>query len=217
MQTPPVLWLASYPRSGNTFLRTILHHAFGLRSGSVYPGDLGGNAALEAYVGHIEHGADGRIWFPDGALPLVKTHRLPSDDAPTIYVVRDGRPACLSLWTFYGRIIPLEAVIAGQHRFGTWADHLRAWAPWQRPRTLFLRYEDLTGDLTGVLARLGAFLDRTPIAHQIPQRETIAGVDGRWVTQRHDWRKSYTADQLRLFDAVNGAMMRHLGYGDDGP
>ena len=48
------IWLASYPRSGNTFLRTILWHCFGLRSASVYPQDLGGNRALEGYVGHIE-------------------------------------------------------------------------------------------------------------------------------------------------------------------
>ena len=45
-----VVWLASYPRSGNTFLRTILWHCFGLRSASVYPKDLGGNRALEAVI-----------------------------------------------------------------------------------------------------------------------------------------------------------------------
>jgi hypothetical protein len=34
---PPVTWLASYPRSGNTLLRTILKQCFGLSSQSVYP------------------------------------------------------------------------------------------------------------------------------------------------------------------------------------
>ena len=35
-----MIWIASYPRSGNTFLRTILWHCFGLKSASIYPQDL---------------------------------------------------------------------------------------------------------------------------------------------------------------------------------
>jgi len=31
-----MIWLASYPRSGNTLLRVILKHCFGLSSQSVY-------------------------------------------------------------------------------------------------------------------------------------------------------------------------------------
>jgi len=33
------VWLASYPRSGNTYLRAILWTCFGLRSASVYADD----------------------------------------------------------------------------------------------------------------------------------------------------------------------------------
>ena len=35
------LLLSSYPRSGNTFLRTVLYQCFNLKSGSVYGDDLG--------------------------------------------------------------------------------------------------------------------------------------------------------------------------------
>jgi hypothetical protein len=31
-----IVWLASYPRSGNTFVRTLLHSAFGLESYSLH-------------------------------------------------------------------------------------------------------------------------------------------------------------------------------------
>ena len=62
MISPGVVWLASYPRSGNTFLRTILWQCFGLRSASIYPKDLGSKKALEDYVGHIEH-VDGQSDF----------------------------------------------------------------------------------------------------------------------------------------------------------
>ncbi len=68
-------------------MRTVLHHCFGLLSGSIYKGDLGGNRRLEQYVGHIEHHQDGKIYFPQGNLPLIKTHELPHlSDA--IYVAR---------------------------------------------------------------------------------------------------------------------------------
>jgi len=43
MNQKDIIWLASYPRSGNTYLRTMLWHCFGLRSASIYPNDLGGN------------------------------------------------------------------------------------------------------------------------------------------------------------------------------
>ena len=36
------LFLSSYPRSGNTLLRTVLYQCFNLKSRSVYGNDLGG-------------------------------------------------------------------------------------------------------------------------------------------------------------------------------
>ena len=112
-----VIWLASYPRSGNTLLRTILHQSFGLQSASVYPNDLGGNKELESYVGQIEHDENRKIHFPDDAIPLIKTHEPPKDESGAVYIVRDGRAACVSLWEFYGRRQPLEAVISGKLRW----------------------------------------------------------------------------------------------------
>ncbi len=50
MKNPQVIWLASYPRSGNTLLRTVLYQCFGIQSASVYPNDLGGNKALQSYT-----------------------------------------------------------------------------------------------------------------------------------------------------------------------
>jgi hypothetical protein len=34
-----IVWLASFPRSGNTFLRIVLHRHFGIRSAVVYDFD----------------------------------------------------------------------------------------------------------------------------------------------------------------------------------
>jgi len=215
MKDQTVIWLASYPRSGNTLLRTVLWHCLGLRSASIYPQDLGGNTALENYVGHIERAADGRVLFPEGTLPLIKTHESPpaTDHSATIYIVRDGRAASVSLWEFYKRGLPLDNVIQGNHRFGTWSQHLAAWKPWKRKNTLLLRYEDIVNDLPTVLNRLSRFLGRKIIAPGIPERECIADADGRWVRKKTRWEAVTTDDQLKLFNEINGAMMRKMHYG----
>lgn len=215
MKNQHIIWLASYPRSGNTLLRTVLWHCLGLRSASIYPLDLGGNTALENYVGHIEHSRDGRIAFPEGALPLIKTHGHPSKpQGKTIYIVRDGRAACVSLWEFYNRSIAMDSVIQGHHRFGTWARHLSTWKPWERKNTLLLRYEDIVDNLPSVLDSLSRFLNRKIIAPGIPEREHIADVDGRWVRKKTRWQSVLSDEQLKLFNTVNRKMMRKMMYCD---
>jgi hypothetical protein len=212
-----IVWLASYPRSGNTFLRTILWHCFGLRSASVYPADLGGNRALEEYVGHIEHGPRMRSQLGESGIPLIKTHELPKDANPAIYVVRDGRAACVSLWRFGGRVIPLEAVIAGQHRFGTWANHVLAWNPKQRPNTLLLKYEDLRDDLPSCLDRIARFLNRTPTGCQLPDRDAIAASDGRWVRKESSWQTELQGAALARFNDQNKGVLEAYGYLESTP
>ncbi len=207
-----MIWLASYPRSGNTFLRTILWHCFGLRSASVYPSDLGKNKKLEEYVGHIEHGPGHQILFPQGNLPLIKTHEYPINANPAIYVSRDGRAASVSLWKFYDGRLPLSAVIEGQHRFGTWANHLAAWKPWERENTLLLEYEDLRCNLPLVLDKISVFLQRDIISQQVPDRGTIASVDGRWVRNKTDWKTQIGEELLERFNELNGEMLKKMGY-----
>ena len=209
-----LVWLASYPRSGNTLLRIILQQCFGLRSASIYPNDLGGNSSLEEYVGHIEQGPDGNIRFDEGSIPLIKTHEHPSDEQPAIYVIRDGRAASVSLWKFYSNNFPvsLNDVIEGHHPFGTWSSHVQAWNPCNRPGTLLLRYEDMNTDLPAVLGKISIFLKRDIIKERIPDRNTIANVDKRWVKRISDWRTEIPEDNLKRLTEINEEMLRNMGY-----
>ena len=207
-----LVWVASYPRSGNTYLRTILWHCFGLRSASVYPRDLGGNRALEEYVGHVEHGPQMRDQLEAGGVALMKTHERPMDSNPAIYVIRDGRAACVSLWRFGQKAIPLEAVIEGRHRFGTWADHVRAWQPRERPRTLLLRYESLRDDLTGSLTRISRFLGKPITGERVPPRSEIAASDGVWVRPESRWQAELEGKNLARFNEVSADILEAYGY-----
>lgn len=207
-----LIWLASYPRSGNTFLRTVLWNCFGLKSASVYPQDMGKNSQLMNYVGHIEHSGNGKIVFPSGAPKLLKTHEFPKNDKPAIYIVRDGRAACASLFHFYNGAISMENIIAGKHRFGSWSGNVEAWAPWNRPNTLLLKYESLRDNLEQTLEIISGFLKKPILNKTVPSREDIAGKDGKWVRKRSNWRDDYSEDLLNLFYQINQDSMRRLDY-----
>ena len=216
-KTINTVWLASYPRSGNTFLRTILWHCFGLRSSSIYPNDLGDNQKLAKYVGHIERGPDIQKQRQENGISLIKTHGPPTNNDPAIYVIRDGRAACVSLWKFHQEDPTLESfslkvVIQGQHRFGTWSNHVTSWNPWNRPNTLILEYEQLKNDLPGVLKSICKFLNREIINTAIPDRKTIAQVAGQWVKNKTDWESVLSGADLELFNQTNKTILEKFKY-----
>lgn len=214
-QTPAnrFVLLASYPRSGNTLLRMIMRHCFDLHSASIYPNDLDGNKALEDYVGHIEQGPDIQTWIDNSRIPLVKTHELPENDWPAIYVVRDGRDVCISLWEFYKHELPIDGIITGRLKFGTWSNHLSAWSPWDRPNTLLLRYEDMVENLPQVLRKISLFLNIEIVGDKIPDRDVVARLTGgRVVRQKGGWRALLKDNEINLFNKINGQMAGMLGY-----
>lgn len=159
-----IVWVASYPRSGNTLFRIVLDR-MGL--GPTY--SIHNDKALKALnidkeVGHEdlpEEGLDSLA--KDSALHFVKTHELPGkDDYPTIYIVRDGRDAIVSYAHYLknidkkelslGRII--AKLITGEiGGFGLWGDHIRKWR--RKPGEFaIVRYEDLVRQPAKEVARV---------------------------------------------------------------
>lgn len=206
------LWISSYPRSGNTLVRTILFQCFGLSSASLYPDDLGGNITLQNYVGHLERNESGKVDFAEGALKVVKVHETGDYRGPAIYVLRNGLDVTVSFYKFYKGRVSFDQIIMGQHRFGTWAHHVRDWNPYLRPKTLVLRYEDIVSDFPSTLARLSDALGMPILKKQLPKRDRLASVGGKWVNQANETAARMTDDEMKLFDAINGEAMRAFGY-----
>ena len=207
-----ITWLASYPRSGNTYLRTILFNCFGIKTASIYPNDLGGNKILENFVGHIEHNQNKTITFQKGSIPIIKTHKLNQDENRSIYIIRDGRAASVSLWNFYGKKIPIKDIILGNHRFGTWKDHLISWNPLKRPNTLLIKYEDILCNFEYVLNSIETFLEIKVLSKKLPSRDTVALFDGRWVRSKTDWKEKISSEELNLFNKINYPFLKEFGY-----
>ena len=206
------IFLTSYPLSANTFLRTVLCQCFNLKSGSVYGDEFLGNIKLENYIGHIEHNEDSSITFPEGQLPIIKTHGENIPNSPAIYVIRDGRAATVSLWEFYGRETSISDIIEGNHSFGKWSDHINSWDPLFRPNTLLLKYEDSLTSLDNVLLKLGVFLNQDVLNHKLPPRETIADDDGRWVRKKTNWESELSGENLERFNELNNSILKQFGY-----
>jgi FkbM family methyltransferase len=110
-----IIWLSSYPRSGNTLLRIILNYNFGLKSYSIYNdnNDIGKHIEISDIVGH--QFMNWSIFFDEQStlnlkpedfhkldpmryrtndLKLIKTHSHYHDgftNDKVIYIYRDGR------------------------------------------------------------------------------------------------------------------------------
>lgn len=155
------MWIVSYPRSGNTWVRLLLEHALGFETKSAYMADR------RQIVG----------MFGDGYLTgcqeveVIKTHAtsLPGND-DVIYILRDGRDAVASYWYFLGdwERKPAESFTEFLQLLPSsgnwWAFHVYAWLELEHPhRVLLVRYEDLHKDQERELRRILDFLGLEPI------------------------------------------------------
>lgn len=215
---PEVLWLASYPRSGNTFLRLILNQAFGVPTASVYKAETRSwevAPGLVDMIGHYEPVSSNQS--RNGLPRIVKTHDAPSDDGPAIYIVRDGRSSIVSYFHYLRDIvhlpIALEDVVVGKQWPGTWSGHYKLWAPARRPNTLLLRYEDLKSSTNDVCQQISDFLQRPQIKdfklsfadlHELYPKFFRGGDDARNIAEMGPLHE--------LFDALHGDLMRELKY-----
>ena len=147
-----MIWLSSYPRSGNTFLRNTLFDVYGISSSSYFEG----KGEPDNYV----------------EFPVVKTHHMPTNispldaEIPSVYLVRDGRDAIVSM--AYQQIqiynsertfkdIFMEATVASKGSyFGGWGPNVNAWV--ERADVL-IRFEDLIGSPLEQVSRIGHLVD----------------------------------------------------------
>jgi hypothetical protein len=219
-----LIWVASYPRSGNTLTRQILKQCFGADSYSIYhPSDAPGPVA--SVTGHVAFDGTAEQLVAaarESSAPwFVKTHRC-EDVAETdkaIHVVRDGRAAMISFRRFQrdfnGVDFPIEQFALGAEPLESWA-RIVQWA-FDRPSelTLTLRFEDLVAPDDGLLKRLSSFIglpvqnafDRSSFArlHKVQPKFFTSGKNEPGIEAME---KACPA----LFWLVNGEMMRALDY-----
>jgi hypothetical protein len=232
-----IIWLASYPRSGNSLTRILLSKTMGLTSTDVYtPDDPAAQEAvykrstLAQELGRFSPRKPWAEFYPEAtASPevfLVKTHGPPPDDQPALHIVRDGRKACVSYLNFHRKLHPeagrtLPEIILGLDAFGDWSAHHAAWShPGARPehprRRLLLRFEDLVQADMVLLRTIAGFIGYGGIIRpwENPFRELHARSPSIYREGRVDWTgdPEWTPLADALFARVHGPLMRQLGY-----
>jgi Sulfotransferase domain len=229
-------FLASYPRSGNTWLRFMLFEAL---TGT--PAEF--HSARRA-IPHVNPYRDTRPLLSNGAR-LFLTHEQYGRHyrrAAAVYLVRDVRDVVISE---YGRQRMnlsyaqdfdhfLEDFLRGRiHRFGSWADHVAGWIrrASMDGSLLLLRYEDLKRDTSRALGEVLRFLGeprpvsviRTAVANnsleamrkkedQIRLPESRPGF--RFVNKGESgsWREQLDARQILRIEEASARLLQQLGY-----
>jgi hypothetical protein len=233
-----VIWLASYPRSGNTFFRILLHHLYDFETYSLYPLQDAGQHPLEdtgklrLLVGQPEIPWDLRAAAADSAPWFVKTHGLPGqDEAPAILIVRDGRDALVSYAHFLLKTTrgvdehkdahlfeaTLERLITGEDpsAVGGWSRNVSAWLN-RVGQSAVVRYEDLSVDpLDTVQAALNQLnVRRPPVRVSVPSFETLHE-NVPWFFRRGrigTWQDELPPRLQDLFLDIHGDVLTRLGY-----
>jgi hypothetical protein len=221
-----LLWIASYPRSGNRFFRWVTRHRYGLPERTKYAAPPETDPTFPR-VKSMEH------VIASAEPVMVKTHERPDADSfPAIYILRDGRDAMVSYTHFALTItkqMPKEAVtpelfhatlrdllLEERGPYGSWSENVLAWE--QRPATVMVRYEDMVVDPAREVDRsLAAAGCRVPlIADGVPSFDSMKKEDSRLVRrgQPGSWKDEFPRDLLPLFWQRNRDAMIRFGYTD---
>ena len=157
-----IVWLASFPRSGNTFLRVVLHAVYGVPTYSIYDdNDPVAQRVGPMLLGYRAKPASRHLMTDSQEIYFVKTHkRRKSDRYAAIYLVRDGRdavvsmarlrtetdPTCANTHGSFERLLREEIVrpyIEGQPSSGSWGGNVLSWLNNEGVPLAVLKYEDL--------------------------------------------------------------------------
>jgi hypothetical protein len=223
-----LVWLASYPRSGNTLLRQVLKTCFDLSSCEglePVPANFREPDGIrdEFYGAYFVEGDPEEFYRrarTGSELVLIKSHQLPRDDAKAVYVVRDGRLALRSYVKFQDTYHPgtssFEKLLLGDHPYGEWSSHFRAWCEVRGGQTLLVRFEELVDADTRLLARLAEFLGLPgPLRPWVnPQAELQRRDPAFFGRGSREWSRDpfWTDTRLRQFHTLHGPLLVHLGY-----
>ncbi len=228
-----IIWLISYPRSGNTLVRSIFKHYFDLNSLSIYgdSSDIAANPELSKLVGH----KNGDIETVNldilraGKEPaIIKTHDGPnslmSGDDILVHIIRDGRDAVLSYFHYSRDIagrpdVTLSEVIAGRVKFGLWGYHTTRWLLHEKNRVFRFHFEDIVKDKSGFAHEISKVVKRSPSSTPFPEITKFKAAAPSFVRSGEvgGWKNEFSNLHVSLFQHYNGTAMNLAGYGGDKP
>jgi hypothetical protein len=225
-----LVWLASYPRSANTFARLLLQKLYGIPTYSIYDEREQGWSGLAPLLEYVPQKALLGWLQADPETHVVKTHDLPGSDMyPAIYLVRDGRDALVSYAHYilsferptdsrdYRKAFQrtLKGLIEDQGYFGGWSANVAAWS--KRDRVAVVKFDDLIQDPVRIIEEA-----LSSLAIDVPRQESTplpSFADLQVLMpqffrkgQTGSWRDEMSDDLHNLFWRHHGSVMERMGY-----
>lgn len=212
-----IVQLASYPRSGVTFLRLAIERIYGLPTWTLYP-EVPDPAGV--FTGNRHWPSCGVPGIP---VHFIKTHcaELLAKCSNAIHLIRDGRDAIVSQAHFLRRYsvaefggrsiaaISRELIEHGQTHLPTWGDHTLAWLGRDVPR---LTFDALVANPIGEITRVVAEVAPELVPREDVQIETFPELQGRSKQffrsgKPGGWRAEWPQDVQELFHERNAEAM----------
>lgn len=229
------VFLVSYPRSGNTWVRFLLANV--IERDTEQPIDFHSvhsvipDYGIQDHYQFIEALADPRIMKSHSAFDS-RFHRV-------IYLVRDGRDVMVSYYDYETKHRRFDGsfqdfMLASQLPYGRWADHVQSWLN-VRERTdlLVVRYEDLLQDTGPELERMTRFVGisstpdtleravRLSVFDQMQKLEETRGrpygdTAYRFVRRgtAGQWDNEFDEEARAIFKSQANSQLLELGYVD---
>ncbi|HEV2176118.1 MAG TPA: sulfotransferase domain-containing protein [Terriglobia bacterium] len=240
--SPSDAFIASYPRSGSTWLRFLLYE--------ILTGDSSGFNDVNRVLADMGRQSNAPALLPESGR-LLKTHEVYRPQyEKAIYLVRDARDVAISeyayetsLERFSGDFDSFVAAFSRGHvnPYGAWHDHVDSWlgSPLAANGNLLLiRFEEMRRDAERTLAQVVEFLgvEATPevireaIANNNVQRmqakeDRAPQIGGnsknrdRFIRNGSvgDWREKLTEVQARLIEGCARDTLARMGYTTEVP
>lgn len=224
------VFVVSYPRSGNTWLRYLLTGLVCADREIDY--DLVAKTVIDFYVNkeHLETAAPVRY---------IKSHEPYTKRYPKVlYIYRDGRDVCGSYYRFYKQFYGytknfdefLKSMLNGNVRFGAWQDHIDSWLSRDHDIPfLAVQYEKMLTGSSETIREISAFLgldltdsviqkalDSSSIGFQM--KEFLKNTSGKTIeppdikNKQLKWISEFSPESQDYFFEKAGHVMSKLGY-----
>jgi muconolactone delta-isomerase len=230
---PTDVFLASYPRSGSTWLRFMLFESL--------LGESSGFNSVNQAIPDVKSHRVGLPLIPGGSR-LIKTHEVyHSEYRKAVYLVRDPRDVALSEYAYQTALGLVDQNLddyltrflhEGVNPFASWRAHVESWltAPLNKENLLVLRFENLRTDTVKTITQIAAFLGLNPDEGRIrraiadntvermrakekdaPQR---ASKRGQFIRSGSvgGWRANLSSLQVESFRERVGDLLTQMGY-----
>lgn len=233
------VFVVSYPKSGNTWVRFLLANA-------LYPEVDVNFDTVDELIPEVvdkDHEKAPACEMRRSNLPpprLLKSHAPYRSSYPrVIYILRDGRDVYASYYNFrrpdFSEETMFEEFLEAEHWPTRWSDHVDGWmkASDSRDNILVVRFEDLKEDSARELRRMISFIGKEPMSDARIQRATEASSFENMCRLEEEkggvtkpvrfmrkgkvgsWQELFTDEARDIFKRKEGETLLRFGYAED--